>query len=211
MLSCLQQDVPKRVQVVYRTQGLAFRQLAARPVQNLQLAAARIAVRPCIRQVPKWPLRKRLKHADEFLRPSGPRKIIFRAPRRSQWRELFQGIGINRRLTEESGPFSSVCRGEGWDEESARNGPHPPRYARRPLSLMALRVPPALPLPPRLRRALASRWARWQSARSFDPYPLNAYDPSRVPITIGPASRPQRPGRCGQALFGEVEQARAHD
>ena len=42
-------------------------------------------------------------------------------------------IGINRRSTEKSGPFSLVCRGEGGDEESARNGPHPPRYARRPL------------------------------------------------------------------------------
>jgi hypothetical protein len=29
-------------------------------------------------------------------------------------------IGINRRSTEKSGPFSSVCRGEGWVEESAR-------------------------------------------------------------------------------------------
>jgi hypothetical protein len=33
-----------------------------------------------------------------------------------------RSIGINRRSTEKSGPFSSVCRGEGWDEESARNG-----------------------------------------------------------------------------------------
>jgi hypothetical protein len=117
---------------------------------------------------------------------------------------------------EPRGPFSSVCREEGRDEESARNGPHPPRYARRPLpaslgevskmalryasrplSLMALRVLPAQPLPPRLRRALASFAGRGGRV-------LDLSMPIRLsPMPPTPSFRPTRSRPPFVALPGE--------